>query len=287
VALRATTNVGTASPTPTPSRVGTYSLWDDVPTAFTGRCTVMEVTGESDSGRSTFAFTAPGPIAYIHPYEKLGGLAERAAESGKVVRVCPIGAITRGSTDEVMAIAETQACRLENALNDAYTWARSIVIDNHPEVWQILQLARLGSMNRDDRNSADNRKGQLVYGEMNARWNSIFKQYRINADKFNRTNLIIIGKLEDEYAGNTKTNKRVPKAQKDTLSLIDVRLQTKCELVTPPGSPRGTPPDSVFSATIVKPWFNGDLRGFEVPGIMLNFATVMAMITNTPSSEWE
>jgi hypothetical protein len=277
------------SPSPVASAAGVVpssSLWEDVPTVFAGRCTVMEVTGESDTGRSTFALSAPGPIAYIHPYEKVGGLFERTAATGKVVRPCPIGSISRGSTDAVMATSETQAAKLEAALTDAYKWARTIILDNHPEVWQILQLARLGSMNRDDRSKDDNRKGQLVYGEMNARWNSIFKQYRINADKFNRTNLIIIGKLEDEYNGKDKTGKRVPKAQKDTLSLIDIRLRTRCDLVVPPGSPRGTQPESVFTGVIEKPWFAGDMRGFEVPQIMLNFATVMQLITGVPAEEW-
>lgn len=193
----------------------------------------------------------------------------------------------RGNTDTVMALAETQVARLEKALDDAYTWARSIIIDNHPEIWQMFQLARLGSMNRDDRNKDDNKKGQLVYGEMNARWHSIFKQCRMNAAKSNRTNLIIIGKLDDEWVGPNRTNKRIPKGHKDNLTLCDIRLRTKCELVVPPGSPRGTMPESVFTATIEKPWFNGELRGFEVPQLMLTFSSVMSLITSTPASEWE
>lgn len=285
MALTRTTAPVSASAAAPVVHTGNVPLWDSVDD-LTPRSVLLEAVGENDSGRTTFALTAPGPIAYLHTYEKLGGLIQRALSSGKEIRPCGIGGVLRGSTAEVSRLAGNAADRMERALTDAYSWARSIVIDNHPDCWQIVQLARLGSMTREERSNDDKRMGQLVYGEMNARWNAIIKQYRVMAASGKRTNLIMIGKAGDEYKGNAATGRRVSQGMKDNPGNFDVRLWTKCELVTPPGSPRGTIPDSVYSATILKPWHNGELRGFEVPAVMLTFPAVMTMITGS-AKEWE
>lgn len=276
-----------ASSPPLPVSSSSSPLWENVVSdTFTRRCALTEIWGEGDSGKSTFALTAPGPIAYLHTYEKVDGLLERVAATGKVIRPCAFGGPMRGNTDAVMALAEVAVSRMERALTDAYTWARSIILDNHSTTYQYVQLARLGSMDRDSRDSKDNKKGQLVYGEINARWNAIIQQYRVNAATNNRTNLILIGRASDEYKGNQATGKRAPHGHKENAPNCDVRLRMKCEQVRQPGAPMSSA-ETVYSAVIEKPWHNGDMRGFEVPSMMLTFSAVMSLITNTAANEWE
>lgn len=285
MALTRTTSpppASTAAPAP---HTGNVPLWDSVD-SLNSKCVLMETYGEPDSGKSTFALTAPGPIAYIHSFEKVGGLIQRTVNSGKEVRPCGVGGMLRGESAEVGRIAKAEVRRLENALTDAYAWARTIVIDNHTDMWHMVQLARLGSMTQAERSPEDKRMGQLVYGEMNAQWNSIIKQFRVMASKYNRTNLILIGKSTDEYKGNQATGRRIAHGMKDNAGNCDVRLCMKCELVPIPGAPRGTMPDSVYSATVVKPWYSGELRGFEVPSVMLTFPAVMGLITGNQTN-WE
>lgn len=257
-------------------------LWEDVPDDDNRRCVLMEAYGDTDTGRSTFALTAPGPIAYIHTYEKVGGLFQPIKKAGKEVRPCKVGGVMRGSTEEVMALASAAAARLEHAIADAYSWARSIILDTHTEMWQIIQLARLGSLSRDERKEKDIQKGQLVYAEINARWKSIMKHHRVQADLTNYTNLIIIGQTTEEYKkvpnshSNAKqaTGRTIAAGMKETGYLCDVRLRLKRSR------------ESEFSAVIEKPWNAGHLRGFEVEGEQLNFADIMGMITETDASEW-
>lgn len=280
---------GAVAPSTTPAAPGGASasanavtltnLYQDVGSEFTERCVLMEVFGDEDSGKSHFSLTAPGPIAYVHFMEKVGGLLPDAVANGKVVRQCKIGDVLRGDSKQVIELAEAAARRMELAISDAYGWARSIVVDTHTEAWQVVQLAKLGGLTPDTKDEDQVRKGQLVYAELNARWASIIKEFRLNADRDNRTNLIFIGRTKAEYkkvAGSNRaenTGRTVSAGHKEMPFDMDVRLRTSYR-------------NGEYVATCVKPWSNDAMRGFEFTGEMLNFATVMAMITGTDEEEW-
>ncbi len=53
--------------------------WEDAPTEFTRRSVVLEIYGDTGTGRTTLALTAPGTIAVLHAAEKLEGLFQREA----------------------------------------------------------------------------------------------------------------------------------------------------------------------------------------------------------------
>lgn len=258
------------------------NLYEDVLPDFKRRCVLMEVYGDQDTGKSYFATTAPDPICYIHFYEKVDGLLEMAAARGKVVRQCKIGDILRGESKQVIELAEVAATRLERAITGAYEWARSIVVDTHPEAWQVIQLAKLGGLTPETKDEDLVRKGQLIYAELNARWASLMKEFRLNADRYNRTNLILIGQTTAEYkkvAGSNRaenTGRKVSAGQKLMPYLMDVRLHTYFN-------------NGVYSAVCEKPWFNDAARGaeFSSESMDLDFASVMARITKTSEKEWQ
>ena len=256
------------------------NLYEDVTSDLTRRCVLMEVCGDADTGKSHFALTAPGPICYVHFMEKVDGLLEGAASRGVTIRQCKIGDVLRGNSKAIIDLAEVAAQRLELAITGAYEWARTIIVDTHTEAWEVVQLAKLGGLTPDTKDEDQVRKGQLVYAELNARWASMMKEFRINGVKYNRTNLIFIGQTKAEYkkvAGSTRaeaTGRTVSAGQKQMSFHMDVRLRTYYK-------------NGVYSATCEKPWFNDAMRGFEFSGDdMLNFPVVMSMITGTDESEW-
>lgn len=286
-------------------------MWEDAPLELTRRCVMMEIAGETDSGRTTLALTAPGPIAYIHGHEKKEG-AIQIARRRTLTRMHPFRDSFQGSSDQVQSEATKTVKEVEEAVIDAYNWARSIVIDTHTSLWVTYQLARLGSMTRADRDETDNKKGRLIYQEINNRWQSMLKDFSVRADDLTRklqTNLIIIGQMGEEYKGNSPTGRMVPKGQKGVGYACDVRIATyrntrgggTAGVVSPVGSsilkPRDPDNDinagaleSEFTAVIEKPWYNNDVRGLQFPNVLaedLTFAGIMSVITDTDRKEWE
>lgn len=272
-----------SSPAPSRSTGGApvSATWDKVETKLTRRCVICEIYGDTDSGRSTLALTAPGPIAYLHAYEKIEGLVQRAALTGKDIRTAAFGGSFRGTADEIMAQANRQADIAETLLYGAFDWARTIIVDTHNDLWEVMQLARLGSLTREGRNANDNRMGQLVYAEINNRWRAMFKKAKVMAETENRTSLILIGKTKVEYGKNERgqseaTGRTVRSGQKDTPYDCDVILRTRRSR------------KNVFSATIEKPWYSNLVRDMviEEDSGLLSFPAIMGLITDTDASEW-
>lgn len=257
-------------------------LYEDVTSEFTRRCVLMEIYGDTDTGRSTLALTAPGPICYVHFYEKVDGLLQDVVQRGVRVRQCKIGDILRGDSKQVIELAEIAAARMEQAISGAYSWARTIIVDTHTEAWQVVQLAKLGGLTPETKDEDQVRKGQLVYAELNARWASLMKEFRKHADEDNRTNLIFIGQTSAEYkkvAGSNRaenTGRTVSAGQKQMSYFMDVRLRTYFK-------------NGVYSAVAEKAWFNDSARGaeFTSEAMDLDFASVMSRITRTSEKEWQ
>ncbi len=260
-------------------------LWEDVLTQSTRRSVCMEINGDTDTGKSTLALTAPGPIAYIHAYEKLEGIIQSARRS-KDIKACKFGGMFRGDAEEVQVSASMSVERLERAISDAYKWARTIILDTHTESWTVYQLARLGSLTRAERSTKDNKRGQLVYTEINNRWNTMLKEFRIRQEnplQSQPTNLILIGQTKDEYrksqvtGQHEATGKTIRAGQKGVGYFCDLIVRTSYDKKA-----------REFKATIEKPWYNNDMRGFVVSqeSGLLSFPGILGLVTETDSEEW-
>lgn len=250
--------------------------WEDVSTTPSRRAASILIYGDTDSGRSTLALTAPGPIAYIHGHEKVEGIIH-SRRKDVLIRQGKFGGILRGSPDEVQKRADEEFTKIEQAISDAYRWARTIIIDTETRLWEICQLARLGSLSHAQRSEKDQRRGQLVYQEINNRWSSLLSEFRVRLDsplQDKETNLILICKTVDEYRNKQATGKTIRKSQKDTGFFADVIVRTY--------QSKGT-----FRAVIEKPWWNNDMRGFEMTDDTISFPLMMGLLTNTDTEEWE
>lgn len=263
------------------------TLWEDAPLELTRRCVMVRIYGNSDTGRTTLAFTAPGPIAYINSFEKREGILQRkAAET--LVREHKFQEAFAGTPDQAQQLAHESMAGVERRVSDAYTWARSIILDTDTALWDLCQLARLGSLVRADRSEKDNRAGQLIYTEINQRWMRLIKEFNYRADNPGNpstTNLILIGSTGDEYKGKDRTGRTIAKGQKSLFQSCDVVVRTDYTMTVPI---IGQPPTTVYHATIEKPWYEASARGVRVSSDegTLSFAGIMTTITGDPD-KWE
>lgn len=276
------------------SLVPAQFTWNDVGTKFTTRSALVTIYGETDTGRTSLSLTAPSPIAVLHAYEKIDGLVQRVRSEGKIIKEGCFGGVFRGGVDYIQQIAEAQMLNVEFALTDAVKWARSIVVDTEKVLWDVCQLARLGTLTHAERDSKDQRKGQLIYQGINARWSSLFMQYRVRLRQSAEpgSNLILISTTKDEYRTRTDPNtgkekssatgKSIFAGQKDTRRMSDVVLVTKRH------KERDNNGEYVhrFTAEVEKPWHNEVMRGYEFEGKELDFCYMMGLITDSDPDEW-
>lgn len=270
------------------------ALWEEVASVWTPRAVALTIYGDSDTGRSTLALTAPGPIAYLHGHEKIDEILERKRRE-TLIRAHKFGGNMRGSAEEIQKRAQEEIKRFELALSDAYTWARTIVIDTETRLWELYQLAKLGSMVRAERDAKDNKKGQLIYQEINAAWGAMIQEYKDRLETPKQrdkatgtpgapiyTNLILICKTKDEYKKDAQTGqtgatgRTVIAAQKNTWFFSDMVIRTQRK-------------GDRFTGVIEKPWWNPDYRDYTLKGVdgELDFTYIMSTVTETDTSYWE
>lgn len=230
--------------------------WQDVTTEVTRKVAIIQVWGETHTGRTTLALTAPGPIALMHLSEKVDGIAEAAVKAGKKVRKLDLSREYRGDEARIKETAKGALKDFEAAMDDAYKWAGSIVIDTHTDLWEMIRLARFGTVTP---------KGVVsnLYGPVNATWNGIISRHRAQ----NKTNLILIGKTQEEYRNDKPTGRIVQAGKRDINYQGDVRIKTK----------RGK--DGEFQAVIEKGWYNAIVEGFETENEDCNIPYIMTLIT--------
>lgn len=287
---------------------GSDDLWSDAPTEITRRAAVVEVYGDTGTGRSTFALSSPGPIAYLFAAEKTEGVVQRTQlrlmQQGHKLRLHNFGAVFTGTDgDEIKIQASPVWDKLLKAYYDALGWARTIVLDTHTDAWELIRVASFGGIKPDGGRIDAN------YGPVNAVWRSMFKAARLQ----DRANFITIGQTKDEWitkeqaaaaaaatpgagAGKVmfkgskqrgsggsdggigqRTGRTVRAGQREIGVLSDVVVRTGKEM-----GDRG--PE--FSALIEKAWYNAEYEGAVLTGKMVSFPYLMSLITETDEAEW-
>ena len=248
-------------------------LWEDAPTEFDTRVSLLSAWGDTGTGRSTLALTAPGPIAYLHAAEKIKGIVEPFAREKKI-KLHGFAGVFTGSPQEISDQASAVWNKFKRMYYDAYSWARTIVIDTDTELWELLRLVYFGALKPESGRIDAN------WGPPNAEWRSLFKSFRAQ----DRTNLIVLGQAKDEYKvkknANTgkdgmgeRTGRLLRAGQKEVPYFSDVMLEMTKE-------------DGTFMATVRKGWFRAEVEGDVFVDRDINFAGIMAAITETKSKEW-
>jgi hypothetical protein len=237
------------------------TVWESAPTALTRRHTFLQIYGDTGTGRTSLALTAPGPIALIHASEKLEGIVQRYTPD-KEIQLYNFGGVFRGTQDDIAEQANEALIRMKAAWFDAMSWARTVILDTGTEAWELLRLARFGT-------TSPKGKVSYLYGPVNAEWKSMFKGFRYQE----RANFVIINQIREKYRNDKPTGRMEPAVQKDTPYMADVIVRLSKD--------RGT-----FTATIEKGWYNAHVEGLDIEDEMIDFATIMGLVTETDPEEW-
>ena len=235
--------------------------WEDA-TEEPRRCVLLHLYGETNTGKTSLALTAPGPIALIHAAEKIDGIVQPQIANGKEIRLYDFSGIYGGTPEEIATEASASFRALKAAIEDSWSWARTVVIDTHTEMWELIRLARFGKLS------------QVMphhYGPVNAEWLGIFKAFRRQKD----TNLIIIGHMRERYRNDKPTGIMEPAGQKQMSYLADVILRM------------GRNKKLDFIGKLEKAWWNATIEGLELENEMLDFPTVMGLVTEEDPEEWQ
>lgn len=261
-------------------------MWKDVGSEFEDRVVFMDILGLENSGKTTLALSAPGPIALIHGGEKINGIAQRLVKKGKKIREHRYGFIPSGNTAADKAKAAPMWKGVRAAYFDAMDkWARGVVFDTGNNLWETVRLAHTGQIN-----PKGNRMDAL-YGPINADIRGLL-QGKFRNENPRKCNVVTIHHMGDQYVDRLKdgvmqsvrTGKTERKGGfKEVKFIADVIVECY----------RG--PSLEFLATIRKGWFNASVEGIELSDEVmqesfglsgLNFASIMAFITERPESEW-
>lgn len=257
--------------------------WEMVDTEFTPESVFMQLHGLTGCGRSSFALSAPGPIAYIHTNEKVKGIIEPFAKI-KEIRAHNFAGTFFGTLEQKREQAMDSWRAFRRHYLDAYKWARTIVIDTDTELWSLLRLAFFGDF------KPEGGRVDREWGPVNAEWMSIIKRYRSQT----KTNLILLGQSGDEYAPGAskngkqgmdqKTGRMVRSGQKQIPYLADVGLYLKKR-------------KGVLSVDIEKAWMNAEYEMEDAFSDVIakaplgkrnvTFANIMSFITETEEGDWK
>lgn len=262
--------------------------WEEVSTEFTLRRAVTEIHGDTGTGRTRLALTAPGPIAYIGAAEKIDGLIQETRKR-TVVRVHNFGGVFQGGVDDVKAQAMPVWSKFARAFFDSLGWARTTIVDTHTEAWELIRLAYFGGQ------TAEGGRVDRNYGPVNAMWRSLFKAARMQQ----RANVILIGQTKDEYIEQAeaaqvgaiaiktdkkksmgqRTGRTILAGQKEIPYFCDVVLRT-AKVVVPGQDAPG------FRAVIEKGWFHAEYEGTEFTNDDMQYPGILGFLTETPAKEW-
>lgn len=267
MAIKRRTNGGSKSRSSIIPKAEGEVQWEEAPTELTRRSVIMQIYGETSTGRTTLALTAPGPIALLHAAEKIDGVVQPFARE-KEVRVFNFGGVLRGKPEEIAAQAQDKLSGFMAAWDDAFTWARTIVVDTHTEIWELLRLARFGTLTPRGSIAA-------MYGPLNAEFRSIFKRFREqDLNGGGGVNVIAVGQIRERYRNDKPTGKMEPAGQKEMPYYADITVQTK----------RGKRGE--FKALIEKGWYDAHSEGIELEDDLMTFPMIMSMVTGLDPEDW-
>lgn len=236
---------------------------------------VMSLSGLDKSGKTHQALTAPGPTAYANHDTGLEGVAEKFEAKGKKLYSKDYRVrIPAGTNDpqQVSAIAYKVWEDLKADLRAA--WAspliRTTVVDTESDTWELCRLAKFGKLT------------QVMphhYGPVNAEyanfWNEVF-----DSDK----NLILLGKLKEEYENIVVNGKEIGKktGRLERVGYKQIPYIVQINAIATFSLQAG------FGIQIVNCRQNSSLNGAELFGDMCSFQTLGTMVfPDSDVSDWE
>lgn len=234
---------------------------------------IMALDGQEKGGKTNFALTAPGPIGVINLDIGLDGVVQKF-QTDKEIWVCDIKTNIQDlkslSPDKAAKEADIAYQRLYKGYREVLGEARTIIWDNATEVWELLRMSRFGKL--------DHVKPHH-YGPVNAEYRELI---RLAFDQ-EKTNLILLHKMKDEYVNDSRTGKVKRAGFSDTGFLV------QCNALAWRDTGKDAPefPDC-FHVLIHDCRQNAEIAGLDLTGADANFATLAQLVfPDTTEADWQ
>ena len=236
---------------------------------------VVSLEAAHKAGKTRWALTAPGPIAYINLDLGLEGVVEPFLAAGKTIMESRYVLTGKGAKGKLGEIRNEDAERQWEQFKIDYYYAmqsgkyRSVVIDTGTELNQLIRLARLGKLVQVEPHH---------YGPVNAEFEEVLRAGLTQND----TNLIITHKVKDEYIGDKRTGKKERAGYSGIGFIVQVLLSLWRD---------DTDAGPVFRSRLTDARHNDAVSligtDFDSLSETSDFPTLASMIFGTDRSEWE
>ncbi len=231
---------------------------------------IIEIFGDTYTGKSHLALTGRKPMSYLHFGERLKGTIEPFIEKYDV-RVCNFGkSVTGRSLEEIKRSAVESIDVLSDAWDESLEWSRTIVLDTHSQSWGMFKLKYFGAEKPEIFQGMERR--EKLWAEINGEWRMLFvKAKAANVD------LILIGNSKDLWKKN-KVVGTTSEAQKSIHGWCDIRLEMDFLQAEDPSN-------NSFKTTIVKPGINYRMAGVALTNTTL--PQVLSLIYGNDEDDWQ
>lgn len=231
---------------------------------------MIEIYGRTYSGRTHLALTHRAPIAFLHCAERISGTVE-AFISTKDVRVYDFGSRIEGRTcKEISISADASLNRFTDAWDDALTWARTIVLDTHTDLWELFRLKYFGGEKPE---SLTGTRRDTMWADINGEWRLHFTKAKTAG-----VDLVLIGRAKDEYKNDKVTGGILSRGQKDIPYNCDIRLETSFAQAEDASN-------NSFVARLVKAGINYRMTG--VPLTNTTLPQVLSLVYGNSEDDWQ
>lgn len=282
-----------------------YKLGTPAPTKPEREFVYMLIHGLTDTGKTTLAFTAPGPLCYIHCSSKREGIIQIANDRHIKQFGYPIQTYDfsfpkpphrRGEyslLEDVESAATEKWLGFSAIFDEAFTYARTIIIDTEYSLYQLDRYAHFGALSPNfsyERAKNGNADRRALWGPVNNQWYIHLRQ-AVKSQSRQKTNVILITHSRDEYRttkkrkggrvilNDEKTGNYLPDSQSRIPYWVDTRIETR---IVPMSSG-----NDKYYATIRKPWWNSSLgrdTELDITNSKTSFEDIMFTITD--NLEW-
>lgn len=226
---------------------------------------IMSISGHEKHGKTHFAMTAPGTIAYFNL---------DMGDEGVVHKFCNDKAILNYDIEVPKSGLKDNAIKIWDDFNKAYDIAlkdaRTVIIDTATELWELLRVARFGQLTQ---------VMPYQYGPVNTEFRSVIRR----AFKAVGTNVILLHKVKPVYINDKRTKDYERSGFSDTGFLVQVNA-TMCRLDPDPDESRE---NVEFSITIDDCRHNTAIMGKTFTGAMATFPMIAQLaIVGTKAENW-
>jgi len=224
---------------------------------------IMSIDGLEKEGKTHFALSAPGDIAFFDFDIGTEGVIEKFADQREIYRASFQAPVVAGE-----AVAASVYEKLWNQFKQAYFTAlssaaiRTIIIDTATEAWELLRLFKFGRLDK---------VMPFQYGPVNAEYRDLVRM----AYGFNK-NLLLIHKKKPKYVNDKRTSAYERAGFGDTGFLVQCNTDVSRD------------EEGEFSIHIRDCRQNPEITGEDFPGPLCNFPMVMSSIfVDSALEEWE